>query len=128
MRISKSDGFSSCSTFKRDALFGAAVAQGHLYEDLASGCRDDRPGLLADPDPTVAGPVFDVVITKIIKLDVAALARACGRGMTQLRLRCCSRGGGYRLSDLDRYVIFTRGSLNRRPNSACRANDGSQTG
>jgi DNA invertase Pin-like site-specific DNA recombinase len=32
---------------QRDALLGAGVAPGHLYEDLASGRRDDRPGLVS---------------------------------------------------------------------------------
>jgi DNA invertase Pin-like site-specific DNA recombinase len=32
---------------QRDALLAADVELGHLYEDQASGKRDDRPGLEA---------------------------------------------------------------------------------
>ena len=46
MRVSKADG-SQVLDLQRDALLAAGVANGHLYEDLASGRRDDRPGLLA---------------------------------------------------------------------------------
>jgi DNA invertase Pin-like site-specific DNA recombinase len=46
MRISKADG-SQVLDLQRDALLGAGVETGHLYQDLASGKRDDRPGLAA---------------------------------------------------------------------------------
>jgi len=46
MRVSKADG-SQVLDLQRDALVAAGIADGHLYEDLASGRRDDRPGLLA---------------------------------------------------------------------------------
>lgn len=46
MRVSKADG-SQVLDLQRDALLAAGVQAGHLYEDLASGRRDDRPGLLA---------------------------------------------------------------------------------
>ena len=46
MRVSKADG-SQVVDLQRDALVAACVADGHLYEDLASGRRDDRPGLAA---------------------------------------------------------------------------------
>ena len=44
MRVSKADG-SQVFDLQRDALLGAGVDAGHLYEDQASGKRDDRPGL-----------------------------------------------------------------------------------
>ena len=44
MRVSKADG-SQVFDLQRDALLGAGVNAGHLYEDQASGKRDDRPGL-----------------------------------------------------------------------------------
>jgi DNA invertase Pin-like site-specific DNA recombinase len=44
MRVSKADG-SQVVDLQRDALVAAGVTAGHLYEDLASGRRDDRPGL-----------------------------------------------------------------------------------
>lgn len=44
MRVSKSDG-SQVMDLQRDALLAAGVDERHLYEDTASGKRDDRPGL-----------------------------------------------------------------------------------
>lgn len=46
MRVSKADG-SQATDLQRDALMAAGLDLGHLYEDLASGRRDDRPGLAA---------------------------------------------------------------------------------
>jgi DNA invertase Pin-like site-specific DNA recombinase len=46
MRASKADG-SQVVDLQRDALVAAGVKPEHLYEDLASGRRDDRPGLAA---------------------------------------------------------------------------------
>ena len=46
MRVSKSDG-SQVTDLQRDALLAAGVDHRHLYEDAASGKRDDRPGLAA---------------------------------------------------------------------------------
>jgi DNA invertase Pin-like site-specific DNA recombinase len=46
MRVSKADG-SQLLDLQRDALLTAGVEPGHLYQDLASGKRDDRPGLAA---------------------------------------------------------------------------------
>jgi len=43
-RVSKADG-SQIVDLQRDALVGAGVAPDHIYEDLASGKRDKRPGL-----------------------------------------------------------------------------------
>ena len=45
-RISKTDG-SQVLDLQRDALIEAAVKPDHIYEDQASGKRDDRPGLAA---------------------------------------------------------------------------------
>lgn len=44
MRVSKADG-SQVTDLQRDALLAAGVDLRHLYEDAASGRRDDRPGL-----------------------------------------------------------------------------------
>lgn len=44
MRVSKADG-SQVTDLQRDALVEAGVAADQLYEDRASGKRDDRPGL-----------------------------------------------------------------------------------
>ena len=46
MRVSKADG---CQVLdlQRDALLAAGVSERHLYNDIASGKKDDRPGLAA---------------------------------------------------------------------------------
>lgn len=44
MRVSKADG-SQTVELQRDALLAAGVDAAQLYEDRASGRRDDRPGL-----------------------------------------------------------------------------------
>jgi DNA invertase Pin-like site-specific DNA recombinase len=45
-RVSKADG-SQVHDLQRDALARAGVKANHIYEDSASGRRDDRPGLEA---------------------------------------------------------------------------------
>ena len=45
-RISKADGSQSLD-LQRDALIAAGVPVERIYEDQASGARDDRPGLEA---------------------------------------------------------------------------------
>jgi len=46
MRVSKSDGTQTLD-LQRDALLAAGIDPDQIYEDLASGRRDDRPGLSA---------------------------------------------------------------------------------
>jgi DNA invertase Pin-like site-specific DNA recombinase len=46
MRVSKSDG-TQVLDLQRDALLAAGVDPERFYEDLASGRKDDRPGLQA---------------------------------------------------------------------------------
>ena len=46
MRVSKADG-SQAVDLQRDALVAAGVDPAHLYEDHASGKKDNRPGLEA---------------------------------------------------------------------------------
>lgn len=46
MRVSKADG-SQTTDLQRDALVAAGANLAHIYEDMASGRRDDRPGLSA---------------------------------------------------------------------------------
>ncbi|CNI47863.1 recombinase family protein [Yersinia ruckeri] len=43
MRVSKADG-SQTNNLQHDALIAAGVMPDHLYEDSASGKREDRPG------------------------------------------------------------------------------------
>lgn len=45
-RVSKSDG-SQLLDLQKDALLKAGVDQEYIYQDLASGRKDDRPGLVA---------------------------------------------------------------------------------
>lgn len=45
-RVSKADG-SQMHDLQRDALMKAGLDPAHIYEDAASGRRDDRPGLAA---------------------------------------------------------------------------------
>ena len=44
MRVSKADG-SQVLDLQRDALVAAGADSQHLFHDLASGAKDDRPGL-----------------------------------------------------------------------------------
>jgi DNA invertase Pin-like site-specific DNA recombinase len=46
MRVSKADG-SQTLDLQRDALLAVGIEVDFIYEDLASGRRDDRPGLVA---------------------------------------------------------------------------------
>lgn len=46
MRVSKADG-SQATDLQRDALIAAGVDPAHLYEDQASGKREDRPSLMS---------------------------------------------------------------------------------
>lgn len=46
MRVSKADG-SQATDLQRDALIAAGIDPAHLYEDQASGKREDRPGLVS---------------------------------------------------------------------------------
>src|SRR3546814_10801530 len=45
-RVSKADGSQSLD-LQHDALRAAGVEPGNIYDDRASGSRDDRPGLAA---------------------------------------------------------------------------------
>ncbi len=46
MRVSKADGTQSVD-LQKDALLAAGILEEQLYEDHASGSKDDRPGLAA---------------------------------------------------------------------------------
>ena len=46
VRVSKSDGTQTLAP-QRDVMLAAGVDPARIYEDLASGRRDDRPGLAA---------------------------------------------------------------------------------
>ncbi|MCC8998131.1 MAG: recombinase family protein [Candidatus Contendobacter sp.] len=65
MRVSKADG-SQTLDLQRDALTAAGVRPEHLYEDLASGTKDDRPGLAAGLKALREGDVL--VVWKLDRL------------------------------------------------------------
>ena len=65
MRISSADERQSVD-LQRDALIAAGVDERHLYQDKASGVRDDRPGLKACLEFLHAGDVL--VVWKIDRL------------------------------------------------------------
>lgn len=58
-RVSKADG-SQLHDLQRDALIKAGVLPDHIYEDSASGRRDDRPGLEACVKALRAGDTLAV--------------------------------------------------------------------
>ena len=60
MRVSKADG-SQVLDLQRDALIADGVKPSHLYEDQASGKKDDRPGLEACLKSLREGDTLDVV-------------------------------------------------------------------
>lgn len=64
-RVSKADG-SQTLDLQRDALTAAGVAPAAIYEDQASGKRDDRPGLDACLKALRAGDVL--VVWKLDRL------------------------------------------------------------
>lgn len=88
MRVSKSDG-SQVTDLQRDALLAAGVEPQHLYEDAASGKRDDRPGLAACLKAVRAGDTL--VVWKLDRL---------GRNLTHLVTmvkELSSRGVGFKV-------------------------------
>jgi DNA invertase Pin-like site-specific DNA recombinase len=46
VRVSKNDGSQTLAP-QRDAMIASGVDSNRIYEDLASGRKDDRPGLNA---------------------------------------------------------------------------------
>jgi DNA invertase Pin-like site-specific DNA recombinase len=65
MRVS-SDTDRQITDLQRDALLAAGVDSRHLFEDRASGARDDRPGLAAMLDFIRPGDVL--VVWKLDRL------------------------------------------------------------
>ena len=65
MRVSKTDG-SQTTDLQRDALLAAGVEAERIYEDLASGCQDARPGLDAAQKSLRAGDIL--VVWKLDRL------------------------------------------------------------
>lgn len=65
MRVS-SDSDRQSTALQRDALLAAGVDERHLFEDKASGVRDDRPGLANALDFMVTGDCL--VVWKLDRL------------------------------------------------------------
>lgn len=65
MRVS-SDSDRQSTALQRDALLAAGVDERHLFEDKASGVRDDRPGLTNALDFMVTGDCL--VVWKLDRL------------------------------------------------------------
>jgi DNA invertase Pin-like site-specific DNA recombinase len=83
MRVS-SDNDRQTTALQRDALIAAGVDTRHLFEDKASGARDDRPGLKRCLDFLKAGDTL--VVWKLDRL---------GRSLPHLLdIVTCLRGGG----------------------------------
>jgi DNA invertase Pin-like site-specific DNA recombinase len=75
-RVSKADGSQSLD-LQRDALREAGIPENQIYEDRASGARDDRPGLEACLRALREGDVL--VIWKLDRLGrtLAHLSTPC---------------------------------------------------
>lgn len=92
MRISKGNGDQSLD-LQRDALIAAGVEPGRIYEDKASGKKDDRPGLVAcqkalQPGDTLVvwrldrlGRNLTHLIETINKLNADGIAFKCLTGV-----------------------------------------------
>ena len=88
-RISKADGSQSLD-LQRDALREAGVSDDAIYEDQASGQRDDRPGLAAFLKAARQG---DVIVVR------PSLRRPSYRSAWAIQLRIvCSLGSNSRAS------------------------------
>ena len=85
VRVSKSDG-SQTLTPQRDAMLAAGVDPARIYEDLASGRRDDRPALL--PVSRRSNPA-----TRWCCGNSTGLAVICGTSSTRSKT-CASAGLG----------------------------------
>ena len=68
MRVS-SDTDRQTTDSQRDALIAAGVDQRHLFEDKASGARDDRPGLKNCLDYVKTGDTL--VVWKLDRLGLS---------------------------------------------------------
>ncbi|MDR7260380.1 DNA invertase Pin-like site-specific DNA recombinase [Sphingomonas sp. BE270] len=95
-RVSKSDGSQSLD-LQHDALHAAGVVTDNVYDDRASGSRDDRPGLAACLKSLRDGDIL--VVWKLDRL---------GRTLTHLVSTVQSlsdRGIGLRVLTLDSFPL-----------------------
>ena len=88
LRVSKADG-SQVLDLQRDALLAAGIETGHLYEDMASGKRDDPP------NPTAATAGLPIGYTAVGTTWVASKPRGLNMSeWLQPRNQCSYRSRG----------------------------------
>jgi len=111
MRVSKADG-SQVLDLQRDALIGSGVSSDHLYEDHASGKRDDRPGLDACLKSLRKGDTLVAWKLDRIGRDLRHLVNLVHdltqRGATRTRWRGC--GDRHHDAEREAHVRLLRGS------------------
>ena len=96
MRVSKADG-SQAADLQRDALIAAGVDPAHLYEDQASGKREDRPGLASCLKALRSGDTLTVWKLDRLGRDLRHLINTVhdltgrGIGLKANRARCVHR-------------------------------------
>ena|SRR5947209_1350039 len=106
-RVSKADGSQSLD-LQRDALREASVPENRIYEDCASGTRDDRPGLEACLRALRDGDVL--VIWKLDRLG-RTLAHLVNTVQEFSRRRIGLKG----IVNLRPLAVFPRNILHHRP-------------
>ena len=90
-RVSKADG-SQVHDLQRDALTKAGVKPEHIYEDAASGRRDDRPGLAACLKALRPGDTLAVWKLDRLGRDLRHLVNLVG-DLTRRGVGLCVRSG-----------------------------------
>ena len=71
MRVS-SESDRQKADLQRDALLAAGIDERHLFEDRASGAKDNRPGLIEALDYVKSGDCFLHDFADLIKLGMRA--------------------------------------------------------
>jgi hypothetical protein len=85
VRVSKSDGTPTLEP-QRDAMLAAGVDPARIYEDLASGRRDDRPGLAACLKAIQPGN------TLVLKAGCASTLRITATASSGSKVSACKTG------------------------------------
>jgi hypothetical protein len=70
-----SEGDRQTTAFQQDALLAAGVDERHLFQDKASGARDDRPGLAAALDCSYQ--IYSFAIARLSLPDRTWSIRSC---------------------------------------------------
>src|SRR5215510_9081912 len=108
-RVSKTDG-SQALDLQKDALRAAGVKAKHIYEDCASGHREDRPGLTA-----CLKALREKDILVVWKLDRARPGGARHRLQSALGARCQSRHDNGERQTYLRHLCCVSGIRTRTP-------------